>query len=127
MVNRNSPTNEKSFDSFKGGVGKRVRKLRECNNLTQEELAAVLDVSPRHLSYIEASARGLTLENAIVLAREYSVTLDYIYLGRTDNENLDPVCRVVHDIMNSNKDEETRELYIKTILDISNLTKKAKK
>ncbi|MBT9739854.1 helix-turn-helix domain-containing protein [Dorea formicigenerans] len=39
-------------------VGQRIKSAREAKNLTQEELAALVNLSPTHVSVIE---RGLNL------------------------------------------------------------------
>ena len=38
-------------------VGLRIKEAREAKNLTQEDLAALVDLSPTHISVIE---RGLS-------------------------------------------------------------------
>lgn len=45
-------------------VGQRIKSAREAKNLTQEELAALVNLSPTHVSVIE---RGLKLQNWIPL------------------------------------------------------------
>ena len=45
-------------------VGQRIKSAREAKNLTQEELAALVNLSPTHVSVIE---RGLKFKNWIPL------------------------------------------------------------
>ena len=38
-------------------VGQRIKAAREKKNLTQEDLAALIDISPTHISVIERGAK----------------------------------------------------------------------
>ena len=42
-------------------VGQRIKAAREAKNLTQEELAALVSLSPTHVSVIAVSYTHLTL------------------------------------------------------------------
>lgn len=124
MADNDISRGKKEAGQINKAIGNRVREMRECDEITQEKLASTLDISPRHMAHIEVGERGLTLENAIVLADEFGKTLDYIYRGKTVTEGLDPVCQLVSDTM-ANIQGETKELYIKTIIDLSHLIMKA--
>ncbi len=70
---------------FKLGYYKRLRDLREDNNYTQKEIAQVLfTTQPQYYRY-EKGLRDLPCELAIILAKFYNVSTDYI-LGLTDKE-----------------------------------------
>lgn len=62
--------------------GKRIRKLRKQNGLTQEQLADLLGVALNTISRIEVGSRGLSIDLAIELAVHFDTTLDYIFMGR---------------------------------------------
>ncbi len=40
---------------IKKGFGKRLKEIRKARGLTQEELAELVNVAPRHISYIETA------------------------------------------------------------------------
>lgn len=66
-------------------LGKRVKQLREKNNLTQRDLAEILGFkSIRAAQYVEADQRGLDHLSIIVLADYFDVSIDYL-VGRTDD------------------------------------------
>lgn len=64
---------------------KRIRDLREDNDLTQETLAKKLNISQRAYSYYESGEREVPIEMLIDLANFYQTTIDYI-VGRVDKK-----------------------------------------
>ena len=62
---------------------KRLRDLREDNNLTQKEISNLLfTTQPQYFRY-ESGQRDLPCELLVILAKTYNVSADYI-LGLTD-------------------------------------------
>ena len=66
-------------------IYKRIRELREDNDLTQKELSAALGITQRSYSYYETGKRMLPPEIIVALAEHYNVSADYI-LEITDNK-----------------------------------------
>lgn len=64
-------------------VYRRLRDLREDNDLKQRQLAEVLHVSQTTYSRYESGAIDIPSDALIKLADFYGVTTDYL-LGRTD-------------------------------------------
>lgn len=54
------------------GMANQIRKLRKARDLTIEQLAEMTGISTSHLSRMESSLRGLSLENVIRIARALS-------------------------------------------------------
>ena len=65
---------------------KRLRDLREDNDLVQKEVAAILDIDQRTYSNYETGKRELPIHLLIKLSNYYNVSTDYI-LGLTNNSN----------------------------------------
>lgn len=63
---------------------KRLRDLREDNDLTQAQIGRELGISQRLYSYYERGERTVPPEVLIALADLYETSVDYI-LGRTDD------------------------------------------
>lgn len=63
---------------------RRIRDLREDNDLTQKQLANVLNCSQQVYSNYELGQRDIPTGVLIALAEFYKVTTDYI-LGLSDN------------------------------------------
>ncbi|MBQ8635827.1 helix-turn-helix transcriptional regulator [bacterium] len=53
--------------------GKRLKLLRIDRNLTQLELAEILDMSPNFIGMIERGERNTTVENVFKIARALNV------------------------------------------------------
>ena len=66
---------------------KKIRDTREDNDLTQKDIAKVLNVSQSTYSQYETGVTSLTAEMIIKLADYYNVSIDYL-LDRTDNPNM---------------------------------------
>ncbi len=66
-------------------IFKRIRDLREDNDLTQKELGNILNCSQRVYSDYECGKVAISVEALIKLADYYNVSLDYI-VGRTDSK-----------------------------------------
>ena len=62
---------------------KKIRDLREDNDLTQKELAKTLNCSQQVYSNYELGQRDIPTDILIKLSKFYSVSTDYI-LGLTD-------------------------------------------
>ena len=59
-------------------VGKRIRIAREFAGLTQEELAARLEMSPTHISVLERGIKPPKLENFVRIANALGVSADFL-------------------------------------------------
>ncbi len=65
---------------------KRIKDLREDNDLTQDELSKILHISQRTYSFYETGGRDIPIKVVCDLAEYYNVSTDYI-LDRTDKKN----------------------------------------
>lgn len=57
---------------------KRIRELREDKNLSQEEIAKILNVSQSTYSRYESGYLDVPSEILIRLSRYYNISIDYI-------------------------------------------------
>lgn len=53
--------------------GKRLKALRLDHNLTQLELAEILDMSPNFIGMIERGERNTTVENVFKISRALNI------------------------------------------------------
>ena len=68
-------------------VYRRVRELREDNNVTQKEIAKMLSCSQQVYSNYELGQRDIPTDILIKLSKFYNTSIDYI-LGISDNPNI---------------------------------------
>lgn len=64
---------------------KRIKDLREDNDLTQTHLSQILNITQRAYSHYETGTREIPLEILIKLADFYKTSTDYI-LERTNRK-----------------------------------------
>ena len=57
-------------------VGQRIRAAREKKGLTQEELAALVDISPTHVSVIERGTKIPRMDTFVAIANVLEVSAD---------------------------------------------------
>ena len=67
------------------GYIKRIRDLREDNDLTQSEIAKILGTSQTMYARYERGSNELPAHHLILLCDYYKVSADYL-LGRTDKK-----------------------------------------
>lgn len=66
---------------------RRLKDLREDNDLYQKEVANIIKVSQQYYSEYEKGNRPIPLEKVIMLADYYNVSVDYL-VGRTNKKTL---------------------------------------
>ena len=59
--------------------GKRLKALRVERDLTQLELAEILDLSPNFVGMIERGERNTTVENVFKIARALNIKPDTLF------------------------------------------------
>ncbi len=62
-------------------VGKRIRKTREYQNLTREQLAEQADISVQFLADIEVGRKSMSINTIYKLSSALHVSNDYLILG----------------------------------------------
>lgn len=68
------------------GLGDKLHKLRLEFNLSQKEVAGIINTSPSIISNYESGERTPSVENLMSLANLYHCSTDYL-LGFQTNEN----------------------------------------
>lgn len=65
----------------------RIRDMREDNDLTQKQIASILNCDQSLYSKYERGEREIPLSLIIKLADYYNTSIDYL-IGRTDNPEI---------------------------------------
>ena len=65
----------------------RVKSLRTAHNLTQHQLAELINMSDNTISMIETKQRAASIEVIYELADYFNVSIDYL-TGRTDKPEI---------------------------------------
>lgn len=61
-------------------VGQRIKEAREAKGLTQEDLAAIVDLSPTHVSVIERGLKVAKLDTFVAIANALDVSADSLLI-----------------------------------------------
>lgn len=75
-------------------VGGRIRKVREHQHYTREQIAERADISAQFLADIENGYKSMTAATIISLANALHISTDYILLGiesNNDTKNIEEV------------------------------------
>ena len=71
----------------KSAIGKIIQKLRKDKNLTQEELAEKIDISPNYLSKVERGLNILNVESFLKTAEVLGFSLEDFGIKTDKNVN----------------------------------------
>ena len=104
---------------------KRIRDLREDNDKTQKEVAEYLGTPYQYYAVYEKGTSEISFERAIMLAKYYNVSLDYI-AGLTNSKkgfsqgDLTPEQQHLIELLSELSGEQSRALaeLLKSILNI---------
>lgn len=69
---------ENMFNVF---VGKRIREIREKQRISREELASMVEITPKFLYEVENGKKGISAGNLYKIAIALSVSCDYLLTG----------------------------------------------
>lgn len=65
----------------KGKLGNTIRQARISNNLTQEELAEIVGITPTHLKHIESEHRKPSIDVLFKFVYHLHFSLDTLFLN----------------------------------------------
>ncbi|AFS77841.1 putative HTH-type transcriptional regulator type 3 [Gottschalkia acidurici 9a] len=94
-------------------LGSRIKELRRHKNLTQEQLAELVNISTTHIGQIERGERGASLDTLISICNCLEVTLDYLLKDYIDNE--DELLRNQWNVMLKGRSDKEKDLVIKMV------------
>ena len=67
-------------------IGARLAELRKNRGMKQEELATELGIGTEVIGKLERGYRGTGVENYMILASFFNVSLDYLLIGKEDKK-----------------------------------------
>ena len=79
-------------------VGQRIKAAREAKGLTQEGLAALVDLSPTHVSVIERSLKIPNLDSFVAIANALGVSADSLLIDVVDHATESAACELSNQI-----------------------------
>lgn len=103
-------------------VGKRLRRHREKLDLSREQFAEQISISPQFLAEIENGKKGMSAETLYKICENHEGIVEYLLLGRQSvNGNTTPAAQMLTEIPPQYSEiiEDVLRAFIKTI-EISN-------
>lgn len=104
--------------SVKKSFGEKVKRLRKKRNLTQEQLAEMIDISPRNLSKIEVGECFVKAETLEKLLIALDVTTEELFANDHIKTNLELLERITFYINSAKDDNKMLEKIYKILRDL---------
>ena len=83
-------------------MGERIRRARENERLTQEQLAEICSLSAAHMGHIERGTRTPSLEAVFRISKSLHVSMDYLLTESISTDDA-LICNVNDILKNSDK------------------------
>ena len=78
------------MDNIKQAMGARLYDFRKQNNMTQEQIAELLDISVKHYSELERGLTGISTSGLVSVHDRLGISLDYLLCGDTPDSGVIP-------------------------------------
>lgn len=72
-------------------IGTRIRKQREYLGYTREQLAEVIEITPKFCSDIELGVKGMSIPTLCRFSETLMLSVDYILFGETEKADARPL------------------------------------
>ena len=86
-------------------MGRRIRTVREARNLTREQLAEKIDVSPQFIADVEYGNKGVSIRTLFQLSQVLKVSAEYLLSGQLydvdENEAAMKTCEEIKDTLST--------------------------
>ncbi len=79
-------------------VGNRIKEARMSKNLTQYQLAEIIDTNQKQLSSIECGAHRVYVDTLYAIARALDVSVDYLVSDYDDSKDAGNIRLITDDI-----------------------------
>lgn len=103
-------------------ISTRIADIRRSHKVTQEALAEMLDVSPKHISHVENATSNLSLKNLIQFCTIFDCSFDYVIFGKQNNEALSKLPDEIVQILYTGNSRELDRLnrYLQIYIELKN-------
>ena len=92
-------------------IGRTIHDFRVSQNMTQEELTELADISTSYLSKIEMGIRKPSLETLARIAYSLGVSIDDLVYAQNSIENYGLTKRLIIDLLDKCHDPEMKLIY----------------
>ena len=100
---------------IKRELGEKIKRVRRQRNLTQEELAEMIDISPRSLSNIEVGACFVKSETLEKIIESLNISTEELFANNHIKTNNELICEIDKFINKAKNDTKTLEKVYKIL------------
>lgn len=98
--------------NIKKEFGEKIKRMRKNRNLTQEQLAEMIDISPRNLSGIEVGANFIKAETLEKILAALNITLEELFSTSETKDNKELLADIIKDIQSvKNNNSKLKRIY----------------
>jgi len=98
--------------NIKKEFGEKIKRMRKNRNLTQEQLAEMIDISPRNLSGIEVGANFVKAETLEKILIALNVTTEELFSNIEIKDNKELLADIIKDIKSvENDNSKLKRIY----------------
>ena len=101
--------------NLKKELGEKIKRVRKLRNLTQEELAEMVDISPRSLSNIEVGACFVKSETLEKIIESLNISTEELFANNHIKTNNELICEIDKFINKAKNDTKTLEKVYKIL------------
>ncbi|MBE5954964.1 MAG: helix-turn-helix transcriptional regulator [Lachnospiraceae bacterium] len=102
-------------------IGKRLSQIRKSQKMTQEVLSEKLNISAKHVSHVERGISSYSLKNLIDFCEIFNCSLDYILLGKPNQNVLNKLPSEIIELLYTGSAKELEQLnrYLQFYIELS--------
>lgn len=98
--------------NIKKEFGEKIKRIRKKRNLTQEQLAELIEISPRNLSGIEVGANFVKAETLEKILCALDITIEELFSNSELKENRELLADIIKDVKSVENDSvKLRRIY----------------
>lgn len=106
------------MDSTKKLIGNRIKELRRLRGLTQEQLAEMVDIDPRHLSGLETGRYFPSFVTLIKITEHLDIELPDIFQYQDHIYNVEELKIIIKNMIDNEPNILKLQVLMKVIRDI---------
>lgn len=99
-----------------GKLGIRIKEMRLKNNLTQDNLAQMVDCNTSHISNIENNHTKVSLNVLLAITNALNTSIDYLLSDQYENTSLALENEILRAVKNCDNDKKLKILKMIEIL-----------
>ena len=97
-------------NSLTQAMGSRIAEIRKASSFTQEQLANIMDLTPKHISHCESGTSSFSLPKMIQFCELCGCSMDYIIWGESKDDKIEQMPKTVLSILRTGTENDVSQL-----------------